>query len=85
MHYTLTARVVKLKGGRMMHKYLFIAIENGQCVEKHFFKTRKDGLKRLERLLRGNVVVDEIIYHDARKHLQEFICSDGSRFLINRV
>ena len=68
-----------------MHKYLFIAIERGQCAEKRLFKTRNDGIKRLERLLASNVVVDEIIYHDARKHLQEFICSDGSRFLIYRV
>ena len=69
----------------MMHKYLFIAIEKGQCVEKHLFKTRNDGIKKLEKLLPINVVVDEIVYHDARKHLQEFICSDGSRFLIYRV
>ena len=68
-----------------MHKYLFIAIEKGQCVEKRFFKTRDEGLDRLEKLLRGNVMVDEIVYHDNRKHLQEFICNDGSRFLIYRV
>lgn len=68
-----------------MHKYLFIAIEKGKCVKQHFCKTRNDGLKRLEKSLDGNVVVDEIVYHDARKHLQEFICSDGSRFLIYRV
>jgi hypothetical protein len=68
-----------------MHKYLFIAIEKGKCVEKRFLKTRQEGVKRLEKLLEGNVVVDEIVYHDARKHLQEFICSDGSRFLIYRV
>ena len=82
MHCTLTARVIKLEGGNMMHKYLFIAIEKGRCVEKHLFKTRNDGIKRLEKLLCGNVMVDEIVYHDARKHLQEFICNDGSRFLI---
>ena len=68
-----------------MHKYLFIAIEKGKCIERHFFKTRNDGIKRLEKLLDGNVVVDEIVYHDTRHHLQEFICSDGSRFLIYRV
>ena len=85
MHYILTERVIKLKGGSMMHKYLFIAIEKGQFAEKRLFKTRNDGIKRLERLLPANVVVDEIVYHDARNHLQEFICSDGSRFLIYRV
>jgi hypothetical protein len=69
----------------MMHKYLFIAIENGQCVARHFFNSRNKGFKKLEKSLRGNVMVDEIVYHDARKHLQEFICSDGSRFLIYRV
>ena len=68
-----------------MHKYLFIAMERGKCVERHLFKTRNDGLKRLEKLLPVNVFVDEIVYHDARKHLQEFICNDGSRFLIYRV
>lgn len=68
-----------------MHKYLFIAIEKGQCVDRHLFNTRNDGIKKLEKLLKNNVVVDEIVYHDARKHLQEFICSDGSRFLIYRV
>jgi hypothetical protein len=68
-----------------MHKYLFIAIEQGRCVEQRFFKTRNDGVKKLEKLLGVNVVVNEIVYHDARKHLQEFICSDGSRFLIYRV
>ena len=68
-----------------MHKYLFIAIEKGKCVEQRLFKTRNDGMKRLEKSLRWNVMVNEVIYHDARKHLQEFICSDGSRFLIYRV
>ena len=68
-----------------MHKYLFIAIEKGRCIEQCLVKTRDDGLKKIERLLRFNVVVDEIVYHDTRKHLQEFICSDGSRFLIYRV
>lgn len=68
-----------------MHKYLFIAIEKGKCVERNFVKTRNDGIRKLERRLVGNVVVDEIVYHDTRKHLQEFICSDGSRFLIYRV
>ena len=68
-----------------MHKYLFIAIEKGECVEQRFCKTRNDGLKRLEKLLNWNVTVNEIVYHDSRKHLQEFICSDGSRFLIYRV
>ena len=68
-----------------MHKYLFIAIEKGKCVEQHLFKTRNDGIKKLEKLLGWNVTVNEIVYHDSRKHLQEFICSDGSRFLIYRV
>ena len=68
-----------------MHKYLFIAIEKGKCVEQRLLKTRSDGMKRLERSLGWNVTVNEVIYHDARKHLQEFICSDGSRFLIYRV
>ena len=69
----------------MMHKYLFIAIEKGQCVEKHLFKTRNDGIKKIEKSLSVNVMVNEIVYHDTRKHLQEFICSDGSRFLLYRV
>lgn len=68
-----------------MHKYLFVAIENGRCVIRKILKSRYQGIKKLERLLHDGVVVDDIVYHDKRKHLQEFICSDGSRFLIYRV
>ena len=68
-----------------MHKYLFVAIENGQCVIRKILKSRYQGIKKLESLLHDGVMVDDIVYHDKRQHLQEFICSDGSRFLIYRV
>lgn len=70
----------------MNHKYLFVEIDHGKFKDKKIFKTRLDGIKNLERLLNHtDDEVEEIIYHDERKHLQEFVCDSGSRYLLNRI
>lgn len=70
----------------MTHKYLFVGITAGKSFYRHLFKTRLDGIKKLEKLLnRTNDEVEEIVYHGRKNHKQEFICSSGSRYLINRI
>jgi hypothetical protein len=72
----------------LKHKYLFLEIStsNNHVECKKIFDSREAGLKLMERELnKFDSEVKDLIYRDTRKHLQEFICTNGLVFIINRI
>ena len=71
----------------LRHKYLFLEIgANNIVTQKRVFKTREAGMRLMERkLINLDSEVATVLYRDARKHLQEFICTNGLVFIINRI
>lgn len=68
------------------YKYLFVEIKDHEQVSQKFFKSRKAAIAAVGRKLEwDNNNIREIVYHDSRKHQQELVCENGTRFLINRV
>jgi hypothetical protein len=70
------------------HKYLFLEIStsNNHVECKKILSSREAGMKLMERELdKFDSEVKDLIYRDARKHLQEFICTNGLVFIINRI
>ena len=69
-----------------MHKYLFMEINGDDVVSKKVFKTRKAAIEKIERILSGvNQEVVNIFFRDKRHHQQEFLCSQGLKFLVYRI
>jgi len=72
----------------LKHKYLFLEISanDDQVLSKRILKSRESGMRLMEKELTSlDAEVRELIYRDARKHLQEFICTNGLVFIINRI
>ena len=70
------------------HKYLFLEISahNNHVECKKILDSRECGMKLMEKELgKFNSEVKELVYRDKRKHLQEFICTNGLVFIINRI
>ena len=69
-----------------MHKYLFMEIVGDTVVSKKIYRTRAAAIKRIERILNGvDYEVIDILVRDKRHHQQEFLCDQGSKFLVYRV
>jgi hypothetical protein len=70
------------------HKYLFLEIStDSNHVEcKKILPSREAGMKLMEReLFKFDSEVTNQLYRDVRKHKQEFICTNGLVFIINRI
>lgn len=72
----------------LRHKYLFLEISanNDLIQKKKIFKSREAGMKLMEKeLINFDSEVITLLYRDIRKHKQEFICTNGLVFIINRI
>jgi hypothetical protein len=72
----------------LKHKYLFLEISTGKnnVAIRKVLNSREAGMKLMEReLSHCDAEVIDLIYRDKRKHLQEFICTNGLVFIINRI
>lgn len=72
----------------LRHKYLFLEIStsNNHVECKKVLPTREAGMRLMERkLINLDSEVATVLYRDTRKHLQEFICTNGLVFIINRI
>ena len=72
----------------LRHKYLFLEIStsNNHVECKKVLPSREAGMRLMERKLSNlNSEVVTLLYRDARKHLQEFICTNGLVFIISRI
>ena len=72
----------------LKHKYLFLEISanNDLIQKKKIFKSREAGMRLMEKeLINLDSEVVTLLYRDTRKHLQEFICTNGLVFIINRI
>lgn len=70
----------------MARKYELIVINGFEQKSRTEYKSRNLAIKEVENILKNkDNQVEEIIYHDERKHKQELICSNDLRFLINRL
>ena len=71
------------------HRYLFLEIStnNNNHVEcKKILPSREAGMRLMEReLLKFDSEVVNQLYRDVRKHKQEFVCTNGLLFVINRI
>lgn len=70
-----------------MYKYLLTQIDNFEQVYTKVFKSRSAAMRKMERILTySDNQVQDIVYHDKRKHFQEFICTNQAlRFRIDRI
>ena len=70
----------------MARKYELIVINGFDQELREEYKSRNLAIKEVESILKDkDNQVEEIIYHDSRKHKQELICNNDLRFLINRL
>ena len=72
----------------LTHKYLFLEISThkNEVAARKILNSREAGMKLMEKELSYlNAEVIDLIYRDKRKHLQEFICTNGLVFIINRI
>ena len=72
----------------LKHKYLFLEISanDDHVVSKRILKSRESGMRLMEKELYNlDSEVIDLIYRDKRRHLQEFICTNGLVFIINRI
>lgn len=72
----------------LKHKYLFLEISanDDQVLSRRILKSRESGMRLMEKELYSlDAEVKDLIYRDTRKHLQEFICTNGLVFIINRI
>ena len=70
------------------HKYLFIEVSapDSHVEHRRILSSRELGMKLMEKeLIKFDSEVKDLIYRDKRKHLQEFICTNGLVFIINRI
>ena len=70
------------------HKYLFIEVSapDNHVEHRRILNSRELGMRLMEKeLIKFDSEVKDLIYRDKRKHLQEFICTNGLVFIINRI
>ena len=70
------------------HKYLFLEIstDSNHVEYKKILPSREAGMRLMEKeLYRFDSEVINQLYRDARKHKQEFVCTNGLLFVINRI
>ena len=72
----------------LKHKYLFLEIStsNNHVEFRKILNSREDSMKLMEKeLYKFNSEVINQVFRDVRKHKQEFVCTNGLLFVINRI
>ena len=72
----------------LKHKYLFLEIStsNNHVACRKILASRESGMRLMEKeLYRFDSEVINQLYRDVRKHKQEFVCTNGLLFVINRI
>ena len=71
------------------YKYIFVEVDTNHDSHVMIRKTldsREIGMRLMEKeLIRNECEVLDLIYRDSRKHKQEFRCTNGLIFIINRI
>ena len=72
----------------LKHKYLFLEIStsNNHVECRKILNSREAGMRLMEKeLYRFDSEVINQVFRDVRKHKQEFVCTNGLLFVINRI